>query len=333
MPDDQEVGMQELFWLPDLVEKLLPFLDAASTLCLAQSKISCILQMLQRSSVVWDKMVRRTLPGELKIMYSLDNEGLWNLDSEEHSNKVRESFQEKRVELLSLIDILKMMVGAKFQKLHLLLDVISEKSSPDCALVPSIKISCPCHGSKSVSTLGFLLLEEVEGALGSTLQELVWMVSPPTALGYLQEPLLSALASRVSRQNKVIERMEVWWVKITTKESAEALFTLVQNTDTVGYTAEEEGMWRRGVWRLKVSGNIEADGWAAIARALALIPDCFQSLIASKEVVREGRGEDLRTVWESLSLSLDVGDDEFYQKFFKSNGEASWIALEKILDN
>ena len=97
MPDDQEVGMQELFWLPDLVEKLLPFLDAASTLCLAQSKISCILQMLQRSSVVWDKMVRRTLPGELKIMYSLDNEGLWNLDSEEHSNKVRESFQEKRV--------------------------------------------------------------------------------------------------------------------------------------------------------------------------------------------------------------------------------------------
>ena len=82
-----------------------------------------------------------------------------------------------------------------------------------------------------------------------------------------------------------------------------------------------------------MSGKIEADGWATIARALALIPQRVQSVIASKELMREGTRRDLRTVWESLSFRWDVGDDEFYQKFFKSNREGSWNALEQVLDN
>ena len=334
MPNDHEDGMEKLFWIPDLVENLLPFLDATSTLCLARSKISCILQILQDRSVAWDKMVRRTLSGDLKIMWSLDSEGLWILDSEEHAKRVREAFQEKRVQLVSLIGVFKMMDDAKSNKLHHLLDVISEKSAPDCKLSPSIKISCFCHGSRSVSPLGFLLLEQVEGSLGSTLQEIVWIVSPQTVLGFLQEPLLSALASRVLRQHQKMERLEAGWVKVTSKESARALLTLVQNTQTVGYTAEEGAAWNpSGVWRLKVSGNIEADGWAAIGRALALIPQCVQTVIASKEQMREGVRADLKTVWDSLSLRWDVGNDEFYQKFLKSNGEGSWKALEQLLDS
>ena len=218
--------------------------------------------------------------------------------------------------------------------LHHLLDVISEKCAPDCNLAPSIKISCSCHGPRSVSSLGFLLLEEVEASVGSTLQEIVWVGSPRTVLGFLQEPVLSALASRMSRQQQKMEKVEAGWINITSEESARALLTLVQNTHTVGYAAEEGAVWNlRGVWRLKVSGKIEANGWAAIARAIALIPQCVQSVIASKELMREGTRGDLRTVWESLSFRWDVGDDEFYQKFFKSNGEGSWNALEQILDN
>ena len=131
-----------------------------------------------------------------------------------------------------------------------------------------------------------------------------------------------------------MERLEVGWIKITSGKSARALLTLAHNTQTVGYTAEEGTAWLlRGVWRLKLSGNLETDGWAAIARALALIPQRVQSVIASKELMREGTRGDLRTIWECLSLRWDVGGDEFYQKFFKSNGEAGWNALEQLLDN
>lgn len=338
MSDNQEVGMRELFWNPDLVEKLLPFLDAASTLSLAQSKISCIIQLFQFSTVVWDKMVRRSLPGGLNIIHSRDSESEYirrNLDSELHSNRVRETFGELRVQLLNLIDILKMMDDAKFQKRHHLLDVISEIFSPDSTFVPSIKITCSlCYGFngfKTVSTLGFLLLEEVEAAFGSSLQKIDWVVSPTPFVGCLQEPLLSAFASRVMRQNQMIERMEAWWVEIATKESAEALFTLVQNTDTVEYPAGE-GEWRRGIWRLKVSGNIEEGGWAAIARALVLNPDCVQSLYASREILREGRRKDIRTIWEILNRRWDFPLPVFFQRFFKDNiGSNSWIALHLIL--
>ena len=67
MPNDEEDGMQMLFRMPDLVDKLLPFLDPSSTLCLAKSKISCVLQILQHRSVPWDKMVRRTLSGNFQV--------------------------------------------------------------------------------------------------------------------------------------------------------------------------------------------------------------------------------------------------------------------------
>ena len=332
MANDKEDGMQKLFRMPDLVEKLLPFLDASSTLCLAQSKISCVLQILQHRSAPWDKMVRRTLSGNFKTMWRLYSEGLWILDSEEHAHNVSESFQEKRAQLVSLVAVFKKMAGAKSDKLHHLLDVISEKSAQDCPLAPSIKISCSCHAPRSVSPLGFLLLEEVEASIGSTLQEIVWVLSPRTRYRALQEPLLSALASRGSRQQRKMERVEAWYIKITSEQSALALFTLVQNTHTVGFTPEE-GDWMDGVWRLEVSGKMEADGWATIARALALIPQRVHSVIASKELMRAGTRSDLRTVWESLSHRWDVGNHEFYQKFFKLNGEASWNAFEQLLDN
>ena len=111
MSNDKEDGMQKLFRIPDLVEKLLPFLDATSTLSLAQSKISCVLHILQQRSAPWDKMVRRTLSDSLKIMWSRDRslDGMLILDSEEHANRVSESFQEKRVQLLSLVGVFKLI--------------------------------------------------------------------------------------------------------------------------------------------------------------------------------------------------------------------------------
>ena len=118
MEYDQENAVQKFLRSPDLVEKLLPYLDAMSTLSLAQTRISCLLQHLQRTSVVWNKLVERTLPGDHMIPH---------LAGGEYWNRVSESFQEKRLQILSLVNILKMMKNAKPYELHLL-HAICEKS-------------------------------------------------------------------------------------------------------------------------------------------------------------------------------------------------------------
>lgn len=331
MLNDEEDGMQKLFRMPDLVDKLLSFLDATSTLCLAQSKISCVLQILQHKTVPWNKMVRRTISGNFKIMWSPDRD--WEsglLDGEDRV--LRESFKEKRVHLLSLVDIFKMIEGPKMHKLHHLLDAISEKYASNRTL--SIRLSRSWGGTRSVSPLGFLLLEEVEGSVGSALQEIVSIVSAQNEPGFLEEPLLSALASRVSRQEQKMQRVDGGWVKIGSKESAQALLTLVENTHAAGYApgyTRQGAAWHLlGIWMMKTSGRIEAEGWAMMARALALIPNRVFGLIASKELVREGRSADMRTVWESLSLRWHVGKNENYKTFLKSGGEGSWDALELL---
>merc|ERR1711971_174569 len=88
MSNDKAKAVREFFGDPDkkppmspVVEKLLPYLDASSTLHLVQSGISCLKQHLQTTSVVWRKLV----------------------------NRVRETFEEKRILMASLIDLLKML--------------------------------------------------------------------------------------------------------------------------------------------------------------------------------------------------------------------------------
>ena len=59
--DQNNVGKN--FWgNPDLVEKLLPYLDVFTIVLLAESRISCTIQILQKTSAVWIKLVRRTFP-------------------------------------------------------------------------------------------------------------------------------------------------------------------------------------------------------------------------------------------------------------------------------
>ena len=59
--------VEQAFGTADLVEKLLPFLDCTSTLRLAQSKISCIVNHLQQHPAVWMKIITRVLPEEINI--------------------------------------------------------------------------------------------------------------------------------------------------------------------------------------------------------------------------------------------------------------------------
>ena len=72
-------------------------------------------------------------------------------------------------------------------------------------------------------------------------------------------------------------------------------------------------------------GNIEAAGWAVLAKALSLRSVSMRCLETSRVVAKEGRREDLRTNWESLD-----GDgtwDVDGRIFNKSQGEEGWNIL------
>ena len=60
----------------------------------------------------------------------------------------------------------------------------------------AVKMTCPNHTSHKVSPLGFLLLEEVEGALGSAEQSVQWL-----GVAELEGILLSSLGARMRRQH------------------------------------------------------------------------------------------------------------------------------------
>ena len=121
--DQEDAAVKKFLQTPDLLEKLLPYLDAGTTLRLAQSKISCLVQHLKNYPEVWIKMVQRTLPGDNKVRENREpvEFGYWN--------RVMESFEGKRVKMQNLAGILKMVDDADSQVSHLrhLLDAICVK--------------------------------------------------------------------------------------------------------------------------------------------------------------------------------------------------------------
>ena len=230
-------------------------------------------------------------------------------------------FEQKRAQVMPLAAILKMMDDAN-SKMFYLLHRICKKSPKDVDhydfpdfIVDAIHISCPCRrGLHSVPPLVFLLLEEVEHALGSAMQEITLINT-----GAVDEPWLSAVASRVSRQEGKMTRVELYnWVTCTTKKSVEALSTLIQNSETAF------------LFNLEVVGNIEAEGWAVLARALSSASVSVDTVWAARELVVEGMRKDLRTIWEALRWGWAVGDKGFYK--VPGPVEKEWSALEHILD-
>ena len=70
MSGEQEGDAKQKFWNnPDLMEKLLPFLDAQSTLSLARSKFSKCLDLLQdkENPSNWRNLIKRSLPDNFRF--------------------------------------------------------------------------------------------------------------------------------------------------------------------------------------------------------------------------------------------------------------------------
>ena len=141
MSEDEENTVEKFWENPDLVEKLLPYLDVFTVILLAESRISCTVQILQKSPAVWTKMVRRTFAGNHDWSGHPSSGRYWKF--------VKERFEEERIQILHLTSILALMGKSKSHTLDLL-EIICEKFPPVESAGRSdfsITLLCPSHQS------------------------------------------------------------------------------------------------------------------------------------------------------------------------------------------
>ena len=172
-----------------------------------------------------------------------------------------------------------------------------------------------------VSFPGFLLLEkEVEGLLGSTVQS----IERVSCKYNLREPFLSALSNRISRQQSLVSMVSIGGnLEITSKRDVLAFRTLLQ--------AEEVTMVN-----LKIEGEIGEEGWKMVATAMKTRPGVVSCTVwTSKEVLEDGRKEDIKDIWEAVRRSFfisesrfNMGEDDFFWSFRVEKPKDDWKKLE-----
>ena len=293
-----KVEAEQKFWqTAELVQGLLPYLDLESTLRLAHThqKIQAILQ----GSRVWTNLVKRSSP-------------LNQLDKVEH-----------------LVDILKLLEDTESNMLDLL-DTICE-ANPGDSMDQQIWINCPRHPTSyhSISVDGFLLLEKVEGAFGTT-EQTVWSIRLHFVVN---GPLLSALASRLSRQQQKLTTFYIGTIELSSKKEAEDFKTLLQACSPMNI----------GLSRLNET-DIGREGWGRLAEGLQSYPALLSSASVQKGSLELCRKEDLRVLWDALrpdgvlvveerATMPEISEISRVQESCeKVDGEAGWIRLCQIKD-
>ena len=250
------------FWAtPELVEMLFPHLDASSILELGKAHPPAI-EILQ-GGMCWDKLIQRTCPDNTSSHY-----------------KDSLILREKKAEIVPLIKLLALMEKSQ-DYLVSLLDLIctrfpinqcrqyrvwqphpTRKSFGEVVSRPEgVEVTTSSNNTSfKISSLGFLLLEEVEGTLGSSEQSVQWV-----GLSNLEGDMLFSLRSRVLRQPGVMIKMEVTEIICSNLQEAEDLLLLLQNCKRlIG-----PPYW---MYMLSIRGEPSAEAWAALAKAVKQLP-------------------------------------------------------------
>ena len=293
-----------------MVERLMPFLDGQSTLVLVKA-LPLALQVILRKSM-WVKLVRRVCPYETDDL----------LGEAEYEDAAAND----RGIVTPLVEILKMVEGHN-PLLLVLLHVICERFPPGDRYEVGlggpelVQVSCTCeqHTTHTVSPSGFLLLEAVEGVLGSTEQkvERVWVSD-------LEELELESLQARLFRQQDQVDpwgtpmgvdtKVEVSRLYCNSKEMAEAISNLLQYCHRVDVQDA-----------LIIQVDIGTEGWAALGKALS--QNCVNRIVSYKVSLTSARREDLRAIWECATygrwIVLDGNTAEVFEE---------WDLFEEFLD-
>ena len=253
--------------------KLLPMLDTHAVWSLATAQ-PLIVKVVQ-NSLTWNQIIRRS--------------SYYDEHTERVSYQARRSFEDSlelnRTEMSYLSGVLKKMEDPKPHLMELL-DLICERFPPHDYF--HVEVSCPRHISHSVSTLGFLLLEDTEGALGSTVQKIKTVI-----LHAMKDPWLSALGARMSRQQEVIERIRAVTFVCTSQTGAEATLAMLQKCEELDMQA------------LNVHGRVGRKSWSLLAQALGLHPG-YHAIYCTKGTILKARKEDLRKIWDGLGKAVHL---------------------------
>ena len=302
------------FWnTPELVEMLFPHLDASSILELAKAHQPTI-EILQ-GGATWDILIKRICPFGVK--------GL-TLAS------LREELKAKKVELSPLIKLLAMMEEPQGHLLNLLNTICSrfptdetreypvKVADDNMVLVPEfVEVTDSNMMSHKVSLLGFLVLEEVEGALGSSEQSV-----KRVSILSLQGIVLSSLSARMLRQPGEMFKMELAGITCINQQEAEDLLVLMKNCESLTGTTRISPI-------LEVKVKITPEAWATLAKVVELHPGKF-FLCSTREALLACQRKDLKIIWEAVRIvhvlhSHAVGD----VIILKNEG---WERLEEVLD-
>ena len=344
---EDETALRKFWATPELVEKLLPYLDLNSTKHLAESHQ--LMRKILKKELTWNKLIQRFLPGEERMEFLVD-QSFGDPLPFEHDPLLGSERQKVKI-LAEILTMIKGHSGAQMALVH----AICERNPIRGTVV--IDLSCSCLLTHRVSPWGFKLLEEVEASLGSRDHgmpevEAIKMVN-------LGGPLLMALASKVASQQGMVKKLDVRGFVCESKESAEAIATLVEQCLAVteenplricmGWGLVEEVDEETGeVVDLPMSTEeIGTEGWATILRAvkhLAPMADYFGTeiaLLSDTKTMGTGRREDLKAIWDNVSKwevegyggtfrfskELD-GEEGWWQK----NGNPNLRGLESFID-
>ena len=311
---------EKKFWkTPELVDRLMPFLDGQSTLSLVTA-LPLALEIV-KGKASWIQLVKRVCPFETKDA----------VDAAEWEKQVAK----ERMDVLNLVEILKMMELEDPSPLLLdLLHVICKNFPPvDRDEVPEeareppssvnqipgpefIQVTCTCEQSThALSPYGFPYLEQAERAMGTTKQK-VQRVVTDILEEPCQGPWLTDLESRMLRQQNlgVGTEVDVSRLICKSKENAEAISTLMQHCQRVDVQDA-----------LCIEADIGTEGWTALGKALSWKHVGW--IDSDKVQMASANREDLKAIWEGVDSGWFVWLEDMTYKLFEN-----WDNFEKFVN-
>ena len=321
------------FWnCPELVEKLVLFLDNSSIAPLASAH-EPVLNVIKNRSV-WNKLMRRSCPTSQKM-----NERGTDVTTCDFYVRLKKAKQMME----GFVDILKILDDPGSHLLDLL-DFISKRSPPfeiETKAVEELKnvlttfegnvaanaipgseffqLSSSCLRPLAVSPFGFLLLEAMEDALGTTEQRVEWVL-----LEYLSGPWLKALGTRLSRQQSLGVKVKVDSLKVsvTGMRRTESLLSIMQNCQSMSIRDS-----------LNVDYYIGTEGWTAVRKVVSNTQ--VKHLDCLKRTMADAKKEDLKVIVEGLSerLTVRLGDYISTYSWEKREEVDLWYELEQFMES
>ena len=308
------------FWLsPELVSHLLLYLDISSTMALAI--IHPLTVSLLQNMFIWRSFMQRMkMRGGSKFR--------------EVEGKKSFEFEMMEVEVKQVVTIINLVEEPK----PLLLDLVhtickrfssSRTKDRDVDLFNdeddiTIQLICEDLSFHSVTPSGFLLLRQTEVLTGFLVHKVEKVEKCfHAAFSGISGSLLTSLASLASSQAEPFLSLDLFHMNCNTREESLARVALLQQCHN----------WSVSFLDVK-NHNLGADCWSALARAVAR--GRIVCLSTNREVLVEGRREDLKMVWDASTRWNVEGrfiDREIFWTEDEVDPKVGWEIIEYLLND